>query len=132
MRIERYIDRILNIFYSRRDIEIEEVDIDVKVETEEGFISARLVYWDGSLLEFDEALSLEGAIVVVKKRYNYHYQKSGKIIFRYDNAPHHPEILTFPHHKHTSTGEVIPVAEPHLRDILREIDSILEVRSSRS
>ena len=129
MRIERYVDRILSILYSRRDIEIEEIEVDVNVETEYGFISARLVYWDGSLLEFDEMLSLEGEIIV-KKRYNYHYQTGGEIIFRYDNAPHRPEIPTFPHHKHTATGGIIPAIEPHLREVLREIDSILEMRSS--
>ena len=111
MRIEHYVDRILSILYSRRDIEIEEIEANVNAETEYGFISARLVYWDGSLLEFDETLSFEKAIIV-KKRYNYHYQQGNEIIFRYDNALHHPGISTFPRHKHTATGEVIHAAEP--------------------
>ena len=45
----------------------------------------------------------------------------GKIIFRYDNAPHHPELSSFPHHKHTYNGRVIPVEEPTLTDVLEEI-----------
>jgi hypothetical protein len=42
------------------------------------------------------------------------------MIFRYDNAPHHPEVQSSPHHKHTSSG--IKESEmPNMRDILSEI-----------
>ena len=130
MRLYRYIDRILSILYSRRDFEIVGLDAEISSE-DEGSISGRIQYWDGAFMDFREELIWEFTSIV-KEDYSYHYQKGDTLIFRYDNAPHHPEILTFPHHKHTSTGEVIPAAEPHIREILREIDSILEVRSSRS
>jgi len=36
-----------------------------------------------------------------KEKYAYHYMdKDNSMIFRYDNAKHHPEIKTFPNHKH--------------------------------
>jgi hypothetical protein len=41
-------------------------------------------------------------------------------IFRYDNAPHHSEIKTFPHHKHEKE-EVKASNEPSLYDVLTEI-----------
>jgi hypothetical protein len=42
------------------------------------------------------------------------------MIFRYDNAPHHKSIQTFPHHKHTP-GQVQASPEPTLHDVLLEI-----------
>jgi len=110
MRLYRYIDRILSILYSRRDFEIVGLDAEISSE-DEGSISGRIQYWDGAFMDFREELIWEFTSIV-KEDYSYHYQKGDTLIFRYDNAPHHPEILTFPHHKHTSTGEVIPAAEP--------------------
>ena len=32
-------------------------------------------------------------------KYSYHYQdRNSDLIFRYDMAPHHQEVKTFPHH----------------------------------
>ena len=39
--------------------------------------------------------------------YSYHWQAiDGSLIRRWDNAPHHPNIETFPHHCHNSEGIV--------------------------
>lgn len=43
------------------------------------------------------------------------------MIFRYDNVQHHGEIRTFPDHKHID-NEVIESSEPHLENILTEIE----------
>lgn len=45
--------------------------------------------------------------------------KNGKIIFRYDNAPHH-DISTFPHHKHLLEGS----KEKGFIDVLKEIEAL--------
>ncbi len=38
---------------------------------------------------------------LVIAQYNYAlYDESREVIFSFDNAPHHPELVTFPHHKH--------------------------------
>ena len=47
-----------------------------------------------------------------KAHYSYHWQDKKKtMILRWDDAPHHPEIKTFPYHLHdeesvTESGEV--------------------------
>ena len=38
----------------------------------------------------------------------------------HDNAPHHPEVQSFPLHKHT-TVEIKESEMPNIRDILSEI-----------
>ncbi len=44
--------------------------------------------------------------------------------FRYDNAPHFPDLPGFPDHKHTPQG-VEPAEPPDLSDVLREVDEHL-------
>jgi hypothetical protein len=46
------------------------------------------------------------------------------LVFRYDNAPHHPEVATHPHHKHTGTT-VVACTPPDISEVLSEIDALL-------
>ena len=60
-----------------------------------------------------------------KLRYVYHYQNaSGEVIFRYDNAPHHPNLPTHPHHKHIGSA-VEPSQDPDLSEVLHEIEQLI-------
>ncbi|MEN8123128.1 MAG: DUF6516 family protein [Bacteroidota bacterium] len=43
-----------------------------------------------------------------------------ELIFRYDNAEYHPELSTFPNHKHIPAA-IVEATEPELPDILIEI-----------
>jgi len=37
--------------------------------------------------------------------YRYQFQdKNSDLVFRYDNTPHFPDLLNFPHHKHNPAG----------------------------
>ena len=92
------------------------------------------VYFKGYLLIIDSSI-LEIAIFATRSndtiaidKYRFHYRDSaGEMLFRYDNAPHHPEIDTYPHHKHTSDG-VVPATMPSIKDILNEISAIIIVK----
>jgi hypothetical protein len=43
-----------------------------------------------------------------------------------NNAPHHPEIATHPHHKHTgSKDRLAPADQPNLSQIFSEIEAFL-------
>jgi len=48
----------------------------------------------------------------------------GQMLFRYDNSPHHREIDTHPHHKHT-LDKIVSSKMPALKDILNEISAII-------
>lgn len=58
-----------------------------------------------------------------ESKYSYHWQtKTGKIICRWDNAPHHPNIKTFPHHKHKGSKQnVLPSEEITLEKVLEAL-----------
>jgi hypothetical protein len=62
-----------------------------------------------------------------KTKYKYHFQtNNGEMIFRYDNAPHHQNVETFPHHKHIRT-EIIESNAPEIGQILAEIKTFLHI-----
>jgi hypothetical protein len=63
----------------------------------------------GGLLEIAEFFTLEANTMTVAN-YKLHWQDSqGRLIKRWDNAPHHPEVAGFPHHLHDgSEGNVVP------------------------
>jgi hypothetical protein len=56
-------------------------------------------------------------------QYNFHLQDARRrCVWRYDNAPHYPELATFPHHKHVGPAETAVAApQPTLRQLLAEI-----------
>ena len=60
----------------------------------------RLKMSDRSLLELTERLVEEKGTLSIRT-YRHHWQsRNGQIRKRWDNAPHHPEVDTFPHHLH--------------------------------
>lgn len=80
----------------------------------------RLHFADSSFLEISEALAVEGGRLTWLS-YRYHWQDAtGHLVFRYDNAPHHQEVGSFPHHKHLR-DRVIASERPVVPDLLAEI-----------
>lgn len=56
-----------------------------------------------------------------KIAYSYHCQDvQNEMVFRYDNAEHHPELETFPHHKHIG-DKTFPSAAFSLEKVLEII-----------
>jgi len=91
-----------------------------------GLLRCRVLFWDESYLDIYEVVSTELGYPI-KVHYAYTYIADAKRIFRYDNAPHHPEISTHPHHKHTGEREKLYAAdEPTLSQILDEIQMVLK------
>lgn len=121
--LKRYLQRLYDSILSRGHIEIVALIVDDQ-SGRQGTIEGQLRFFDGSLLDFDETLIVRDNRIV-KLRYAYHYQEeSGGLIFRYDNAPHYPNIPTYPHHKHAGAA-VEPAQAPDLSDVLHEIDQMI-------
>jgi len=87
-----------------------------------GYIEGTITFVDNSRLVFFEFLRQTGD-GVQREKYRYHFMDgNGQLIFRYDNASHHPEVATFPDHKHLPTGLAESVAL-HFVDVLAEIEA---------
>ncbi|MBD3308203.1 hypothetical protein GF339_17285 [candidate division KSB3 bacterium] len=86
----------------------------------QGFITGSILFENGCRLDFIEVKDID---VQAKIKYRYQYMDSyQELVFRYDNAPHHQQLKTFPHHKHLPYpyGEQ-ESEEPSLEDVLLEI-----------
>lgn len=97
-----------------------------------GLLKARIWFWDDSYLDLYEVVSTELGYPV-RVHYAYTYMRGEQHTFRYDNAPHYPGILTFPHHRHVGAEEkVVPAEQPSLGQVLAEIEELLEHPSRSS
>ncbi|NJN84829.1 MAG: hypothetical protein HC802_22765 [Caldilineaceae bacterium] len=95
-----------------------------------GLYRYRLQLTNGDMLEAFEWYRIHAGRVEVGK-YSFHWQDpEGLLIARWDNAPHHPELSTFPHHIHDGVdGDVKPHGPTRIEDVLtmvahrlREVD----------
>ena len=90
-----------------------------------GLIRCRVAFWDDSYLNLYEVVSTELGYPV-RVHYAYTYVRERERVFRYDNAPHHPEIVTHPHHKHIGPSDRLsPADQPSLSQVLAEIEGWL-------
>ncbi len=62
------------------------------------YIKAKIMFIDNSFLSIFHHVHDENGLFSFDYRYHYMDSKN-TMIFRYDNAPHHPEVQSFPHHK---------------------------------
>jgi len=60
----------------------------------------RVILANGGFVEMTErVLEVRGTLTVTKYRHQWQ-DRDGRLVRRWDNAPHHPVIDTFPHHLH--------------------------------
>jgi len=117
-KIAKYFDSILRFLEIHPFIK--NVAIEKRVTTRNrGYIKGMVTFTNGNQLHIKEFINSK----LRKISYAYHYQdKNGVLIFGYDNAPHHVEIKTFPHHKHVSNKpKPEPTQEKNIVEIVKEI-----------
>lgn len=91
------------------------------------FIRGDIYFIDNSRLHFRELFVGQGN--PAKIAYAYHYQRAdATMVFRYDNSPHYPDLLSAPHHKHTADENVIASNSPDFETVLREIENLIAVK----
>ncbi|ASJ09295.1 hypothetical protein A3L11_08660 [Thermococcus siculi] len=85
------------------------------------FLKIRAKLIDGSVLHIREFVSDE------EYNYSFQWQRNGELIIRWDNAPHHRDLPTFPHHKHVGSDKnVLPSSEITLEEVLKAISSRIQ------
>ena len=115
--VEAAIQRCDNVYVERYTEEI--------LTPERVNLRIRLRFSQGYLLEIHEAV-----IINLQKLqhldYRYHCQNAqNQLVFRYDCAPHFPDLSSFPHHKHLR-DKVIDSQRPEISDVLQEVVKIDE------
>lgn len=83
-----------------------------EIQSDAGLYRFRIVWENGSLLEMFERFEIRDDECQVTK-YSFHWQNAqGGLIKRWDNAAHHPEVGTYPHHLHDEDEDAILPHEP--------------------
>ena len=118
--IQEYFDFISGVVERSR---AESIEVEFDRDQAAGTVDGVLYFYDGSRLEFTETVSIQ-RYRPVKLTYRYQYIRADESVFRYDNARHHPDLPSFPHHKHVG-NERLPAAEPTLSQVLDEVVSLL-------
>jgi hypothetical protein len=71
----------------------------VQLSPNTGYVEGEIMFVDGSRLVFFEFWRRMVA-GLDREKYRYHLMDANnQLLFRYDDAPHHPGVATFPHHK---------------------------------
>ncbi len=99
-------------------IERQSIDTEYDEDADIGNIGGSIVFKDGSVFHFKEI------ILVEKRQYRFHYMdERNNLISRWDNAPHHKDLGTFPHHVHlpNAVKESKPVKLINVLDIIEII-----------
>lgn len=117
--VEEYVDRVRQLIQGLPETQAEQYEEHLLSATR-GNLRIRLRFSDNALLEMSEAFVLvEGELHWLS--YRYHYQDAlATLVFRYDNAPHHPEIATHPDHKH-SREQILASLHPSIEQLLEEV-----------
>ncbi|MEK7730197.1 MAG: DUF6516 family protein [candidate division KSB1 bacterium] len=91
--------------------------LDLLDEATAKYLKCRAELLDGSSLHVIESS------VFGKNKYSYHWQEAqNQLIIRWDNAPHHPQIKSFPHHRHEG-GLLLESPRVVIEDVLAEIET---------
>lgn len=103
---------------------VKDVDIiDEFITSVSGFLDCKVLMIDGSVLYVTEYFTIcENRIE--RDKYSYHLQRDDDFVIRWDNAPHHKEVSTFPFHVHKE-GEVHESKEMKLEKVLEELSEIV-------
>lgn len=96
-----------------------------KVNDYLGIIEGKLIFETG-VLDILEVIKITDN-QLSKKKYKYHFRNpDNEMVFRYDNAPHHQDVATFPNHKHLP-DKIIESNVPNIEQILLEIKELINI-----
>ena len=113
-RLKKTVNHYSDLIATIEDIEFFEKEAISKLK-------AKLRLFDGSILWIREIWRHD-----MLEAYSYYWLRPDEtVIMGWDNAPHHPEIETFPHHKHIKET-VAPSSQTDLRAVLFFIAGFLE------
>jgi len=116
--LSEYLNKVEAIVLKLENVYVERYEEEIIANNRINF-RIRIRFKTGYLLELNEAVIAE-ADTITRLYYRYHFQDDkNKLVFRYDNAPHFPDFINFPHHKHLP-GEVTDTSETSIFIMIEE------------
>lgn len=104
-----------------------EVDIELWTYLEKFYYEFTLI--NNQRLYLSEEYTLVNYRLEISRYFYSYYDEKGNPRMRFDNAPHYPQLHTFPHHKHLYPKEKHrPIGfSGDLRDTLEEVKWVIEI-----
>lgn len=96
-----------------------------EIDVNECYVRGVLTFANGYELHIAEYVITEPTILRTKYRYHLQNQASD-LIARWDNAPHHRAVGTFPHHLHLDDGSIHSSSAMDIATVLAAVISYLE------
>ncbi|MCD6484108.1 MAG: hypothetical protein J7L47_03240 [Candidatus Odinarchaeota archaeon] len=122
MQIKDYFSQHHKHIVTSKIVESYDVKYDAR-STSLGVIKGKIYLIGGLVIDFAEFIKIEGH-TVVKLKYRYAIlSKKRKIIIRWDNSPHFPNLKTFPHHVHIN-NKIEESAEVGIQEVLEVAKTI--------
>lgn len=120
--IDEYFKKIQNMISNAKIVASTNIEY-IKVLENEGYMRGTLTLIDGSELRLLQYTKISNGQPVTL-RYRFQWQTEGKFITRWNNAPHHPKVETFPHHKHVKDEDKPkPSRVANLISVLKDIEA---------
>ena len=97
-----------------------------EIDETECYIKAMLTFATGHELHLAEYVTLDGMRI---RRLKYRYQlltADKQMLPRWDNAPHHKNISSFPYHRHDARERAHPSVEMSPADVIAETLALIE------
>lgn len=102
-----------------------------RVTTTDGYVRIRGNLTNGDMIEFSEYCRFHKEVVT--QEYTFHWQDpKGKLIKRWDNANHHPEVENFPHHVHINEESNISPSKGYLQQTLMLFETLEQLYGSEA
>jgi len=120
--IDDYFKKIQDILAKSKIVASTNIEY-TRVLDHEGYMRGTLTLIDGSELRLLEYTKISHGQPTAL-RYRFQWQMAGELIARWNNAPHHPEVETFPHHKYVrGKDKPKPSRAKGIMPILKEIEA---------
>lgn len=89
------------------------------------YVKGELYLYGGFVLHVAEFASVRDG-EMRREKYRYHLQDAHqRQVARWDNAPHHPDLPGFPHHRHGVDDRAEPSAPMNLGLVIEQLDGLL-------
>ncbi|OQY32077.1 MAG: hypothetical protein B6I38_05030 [Anaerolineaceae bacterium 4572_5.1] len=99
-----------------------------RIAENRGYFRAHMNLINGDFLEVSEYFAIQaGQSSTIEYRYQWMDGGKTKLIKRWDNAEHHPNLANFPHHIHIGDKkQVVPGRSLSIIDLLNIIEQSIE------
>jgi hypothetical protein len=124
-RINEYFAQLMDAIRNCRWVINEDLTFR-QIDLKEGYINGILYIHGGYMLHVAEYIEIEKGF---PKRIKYRYQlqdNAERLVSRWDNAPHHAQIPTHPHHVHDDDGAVHSSHAMDIPSILAHLDAVFQ------